>query len=87
MSIHMDVGGGHTEHAQNEEYRDIDVDLSPSLIIKYFKIDLPLLAMLTLIVAVCISSQKSFLSIYASFSPQRIPGIRPPLRAPPIYPV
>lgn len=87
MSIHMDVIGGHPEHADSEEHRDIDVDSSPSFTIKYFKIDLPLLAMLALIVALCISSQKTFLPIYVSFSPQRVSGIRPPLRAPPISPV
>ena len=87
MSVHLDVIGGHPEHAESEEHRDVNVDMSPSVAVKYLKIDLPLLAMLALIIVACISLQKNFLPVYYSFSPQRISGLRPPLRAPPSAPV
>ncbi|RYY75435.1 MAG: hypothetical protein EOO52_08530 [Gammaproteobacteria bacterium] len=86
MSVHVDAIDGHTEHEESEEHRDIDVDMSPSLIIKYFKVDLPLLAMLALIITICGLSKKTFLARYSSFKPQRVSGLHPPLRAPPASP-
>ena len=87
MSVHMDVIGGHSEHAESEEHRDVDVDMSPSVAVKYLKIDLPLLAVLALILVACKTMKKNFHSVYSSFSPQRVSGLRPPLRAPPSSPV
>jgi hypothetical protein len=86
VSIHMDALGEHPDHAANEQHVDADVDLSQPLLAKLTKIDLPLLLVAALLLAVLLEKTSFVVSNYSHTYSSRLAGLRPPLRAPPVFP-
>lgn len=80
ISVHIDLVESHTESA---EHQDVDVNLSPSVFLKLVKIDLPLLLAVFMLVLHITLVQHKILLPYTPIFPQRQPGLRPLLRAPP----
>lgn len=86
VSIHMDVLGEHTNHAADEQHVDADVDLlSQPLLAKLTKIDLPLLLAAALLLAVLFEKTSFIVSNYSHTYFSRPAGLRPLLRAPPLF--
>jgi hypothetical protein len=86
VSIHMDLVTDHAEHTDDEQHRDADIDLSQWVTAKLLKIELPLLLTALLLLALLITSTVSLRFFYTALSLQRLAGLRPPLRAPPVFP-
>ncbi len=86
MTVHMDALGEHLQHKASEQHVDADLDLSQSLIVKIVKIDLPLLVAAALLLALLFKQSTTFVTCYSRVFSSRLIGLRPPLRAPPVFP-
>lgn len=92
VSLHLGVAAEHQEHEHHESYEseqqhvDMDVDFSQSLMVKFFKFDLPLLLLATLVLLVCLLPVRVLVT-YQLITIRRIFTLHPPLRAPPFFPV
>ncbi|HOY22372.1 MAG TPA: hypothetical protein PK002_04425 [Cellvibrio sp.] len=86
VSVHMHTLGEHTDHAVDEQHVDADVDLSQPFLAKLTKIDLPLLIAAALLLAVLFEKVSLVASNYSPTYSSRRTGLRPPLRAPPVFP-
>lgn len=86
VSVHMEFLGDHVKHHDvDEKHVDMDVDLSPTLMAKLLKIDLPLLILLTTLFIVLVFLHQPLLLNRTPILLFRFIGIRPPLRAPPKF--
>jgi hypothetical protein len=84
VSLHMDVVGGHQNHAPSESHQDIDVDVSQSVLAKLLKFDPSLPVLLAAIfILFAVPHTRVFFFYTEAHHPRRRAGIRPPLRAPP----
>lgn len=81
----MDFLGEHVEHDATEKHIDVDIDLSPSVIAKMVKVDLPLLLAVVCLLALFVFSRRSVFHHQHLFCLLAIAGLRPPLRAPPFF--
>jgi hypothetical protein len=86
ISVHMHTLGEHTDHAIDEQHVDADIDLSQPLLAKLSKIDLPLLIAAALLLTVWFEKTLVTISLYSQSYSSRRAGLRPPLRAPPVFP-
>lgn len=90
ISVHMLMTGEHLSHhvddQNGQQHLDSDLELSKTLVSKLVKIDLPLLLVVVLLL-LAITSTKRFYWFYAVQHGRHRIGIRPPLRAPPAFPV
>jgi hypothetical protein len=86
VTVHMHTLGEHTDHAAAEQHVDADVDLSQPLLAKLTKIDLPLVLAAALLLAVLLEKTAFIVSHYSHIYASRRAGLRPPLRAPPVFP-
>jgi hypothetical protein len=86
VSVHMHTLGEHTDHAVDEQHVDADIDLSQPFLAKLTKIDLPLLIAAALVLAVLFHKNSIPVSNYSPGYSSRRAGLRPPLRAPPVFP-
>ncbi len=86
VSVHMHALGEHPDHTTDEQHVDADVDLSQPFLAKLTKIDLPLLIAAALLLAVLFEKISLVVSRYSRIYSSRLAGLRPPLRAPPIFP-
>lgn len=87
LSLHMDMLGDHVEHLAHENHTDADVDPGQLALAKLLKLDLSLPLVAALLLAVLLVNPAVFISRYARFYIHRHNGLRPPLRAPPFFPV
>lgn len=88
VSVHMEMMGEHADHhAADEQHVDADIDLSQPLLAKLSKIDLPLLIAAALLLTVWFEKTLVTISLYSQSYSSRREGLRPPLRAPPVFPV
>lgn len=93
VSLHLGVAAEHQEHEHHElhdeseqQHLDMDVDFSQSLMVKFFKYDLPILVITALVLLVCLLPAR-LLIIHQPIIICRIFTLHPPLRAPPFFPV
>lgn len=86
ISVHIDVMAEHPEHHADEHHIDADVDILKLVLAKLVKIDVPLLLTVALMLMALCAQQNLFFARYSRYSPRRILGLRPPLRAPPFFP-
>lgn len=87
VSLHIDVLEGQHLHAASEKHQDADVDPSQSILAKTYKQDIALPILVALIIVLLGATQQLSLPFVPFFSPKRIAGLRPPLRAPPVSPI
>jgi hypothetical protein len=86
VTVHMEMLGDHPEHGSDEQHVDADVELSQPLLAKLTKIDLPLLIAAALLLAMWFEKIPLVTSRYSPSYSSRRTGLRPPLRAPPVFP-
>lgn len=86
VTVHMDMLGNHPEHSSDEKHFDADVDVGQLTLAKLSKIDLPLLIAAALLLAVLFEKVSLVVSLYSHTYSSRLSGLRPPLRAPPVFP-
>ena len=86
ISVHLYSPGEHADHNSSQNHLDADVDLGQLAPAKPVKIDLPLLLAAAFLLVFLFSNPTQICISYARIIPARIPGIRPPLRAPPAFP-
>jgi hypothetical protein len=86
VTVHMELMSDHPEHDVSEKHVDTNIDLSPLLTIKLFKIDLHFL--ITAVLLLIVPAKKSVISVsfYSPVFSSYVTGLRPPLRAPPAFP-
>lgn len=81
ISVHMDVLDDHTK-----QHFDAHVDLSQQALAKGVKIYLPLLIAAALLLPLLLETRAVFITYYHHLLYSRcLAGLRPPLRAPPIF--
>jgi hypothetical protein len=85
VSIHLQMVDGHDDHHPQEVHDDQDIELQQWVIAKITKLDffLPLLIAVTLLLLL-ITAFKPFF-IYSNFYLQSPSGLRPSVRAPPVF--
>jgi hypothetical protein len=86
VSVHLDVMDEHPEHHEDEHHVDADIDLFTFVFAKLIKIDVPLLLTGLVFLLSLHIHQQAFFSRYSRHYSRRIIGLRPPLRAPPLFP-
>jgi hypothetical protein len=86
ISVHIHALGEHPDHTTDEQHVDADVDLNQPLLAKLTKIDLPLLITAALLLAVLFEKASVVVTNYSPAYSSRRAGLRPPLRAPPVFP-
>lgn len=86
LTVHMEMLGNHPEHDINEKHVDADVDLNQFFLTKLVKIDLPFLIAGALFLVLLFRQPIHFVSFYSRVFSSRLIGLRPPLRAPPVFP-
>lgn len=87
VSVHLADAGDANEHPQSgPTHQDLNLDLNGPALAKQFKIVLPLLALMFLIVlALADTGRATAPAIYRlGFSLKPLPRLRPPLRGPPL---
>jgi hypothetical protein len=87
ISVHLHSPGEHADHNSNQNHLDADVDIGQLAPAKPVKIDLPFLLSAAFLLVFLFSRPIQICVKYACVIPARIPGLRPPLRAPPAFPV
>jgi hypothetical protein len=85
VSIHLQTTDGHDDHHPQEMHDDQDIELQQWVITKINKLDffLPLLIAVSLLLLL-ISTVKPFF-IYSNLYLQSRTGLRPAVRAPPVF--
>lgn len=86
ISVHIHTLTEHADHAADEQHVDTDVDLSQPVLTKLTKIDLPLLLATALLLAVLFEKIRATTFPYLQPYTARCAGLRPLLRAPPVFP-
>ena len=86
VTVHMEMLGDHPEHGSDEQHVDADVELGQFILAKLSKIDLPLLLAAALLLAVLFEKVSLVVSHSSHTYSSRRTGLRPPLRAPPVFP-
>lgn len=86
VSLHVDMLGGHTDHAPDEAHQDIDIEQPQSVLVKTVKLDLFVPVFLALVILLRAGGTAFTFQSIVSSRPRRSIGVRPPLRAPPATP-
>jgi hypothetical protein len=86
VTVHMEILTDHPEHDSSENHVDANVELSQLLIVKLHKIDLPLLTTALLLLNLFFKTSATPVSFFPRAFISSIVGLRPPLRAPPVFP-
>ena len=85
VSVHMHVMDDHPDHGIAETHVDADVELGQFSLAKLIKIDLPLLIAIAFLSTFLFKQLAVFVSRHGQIFSSRLIGLRPPLRAPPLF--
>lgn len=87
VSVHMDMLGDHAGHHAEENHKDADLNPGQLLLAKLLKLDLPCIIIAALLLGLLSFNPALFVSFYIRCYTYRHYGLRPPVRAPPFFPV
>lgn len=87
LSVHMDMLGDHPEHQTEQQHQDADLDPGQLVLAKLMKVDLSYFIAAALLLVISRVKPEIAFSRYTRCYLDRPHSLRPPLRAPPIFPV
>lgn len=87
LSVHMDMLGDHPEHHAEEQHQDADLNPAQLVLAKLLKVDLPFIIAALLFGVVLLANPAVLRWCYTLRYAQGHYGVRPPVRAPPPFPV